>query len=319
MKNLNSTSLFFDKFDTLCRSSMFTRFVLVAGLAICLLAGITGDSLCPDAEFCFVYASETAYGGLLYYLGAVIFALLIVSENRQTPHKFALFSLLALALDIPFLIIQTAFLPCTICLLVTNCLLINAMIAIEPWLKNRHGSMASRGAVVLLLVSGMLFGHNWLSLSKTTMQGHSLMPASSTDARLFFAPADKEHLAQIVEMYHAVQGKVQLLPVSDRAEDLHAALRLRDKLMQSLPFEVALRESQQETAQAVKARSLDSFLDSMRISFLQVLKMRLGLLQNATLLKNAGGQGVPSLQVGNGPICSGKSAQPLNIIPFRNK
>lgn len=319
MKNLNSTSLFFDKFDTLCRSSMFTRFVLVAGLAICLLAGITGDSLCPDAEFCFVYASETAYGGLLYYLGAVIFALLIVSENRQTPHKFALFSLLALCLDIPFLIIQTAFLPCTVCLLVTACLLINAMIALEPWLEDKHGSTASRGVMVLLLISGMLFGHNLLSLGKTTMQGHSLMPASNTDARLFFAPADKEHLVQIVEMYHAVQGKVQLLPVSDKAEDLHAALRLRDKLMQSLPFEVALRESQQETAQAVKARTLDSFLDSMRISFLQVLKMRLGLLQNTTLLKNAGGQGVPSLQVGNGPICSGKPAQPLNILPFRNK
>lgn len=108
---------------------MFTRFVLVAGLAICLLAGITGDSLCPDAEFCFVYASETAYGGLLYYLGAIMFALLIVSQNKQAPNTFAKFSLLALALDIPFLIVQTTFLPCTICLLVTGCLFVNAMIA----------------------------------------------------------------------------------------------------------------------------------------------------------------------------------------------
>lgn len=305
-----------EKFDAACRSNVFTRFVLIAGLAICLLAAITSGHMCPDGS-CFVYASEKAYGGLLYYLGAVLFGLLIAVQLK-VPHKFALASLVALAMDLPLLLVQTAYLPCTICLLITTCLLLNALIAGEAYLQRHRDTLLGRGAVVLLLLSGILLGHNTLTLGKTSMEGQSLNATAKRDARLFFAPSDRKQLAHVLEMYHAVQGEAQLLPVSENPADLYAALLLKQKLVEGTPFEPATQEALRETALASADGRTGMLSGPEGSSFFHVLKMRFALLHNASLLENIGGHGLPSLQVGDGPLCWGKANSALQTIPFNN-
>lgn len=254
--------------------------VPAAGFLFCGAAQMNVLEEFCAGDGCAVYQGFSLFGIPLYVLGMVLFFLILCARihgKNQKWHKRI--SLLALALDAPFLLWQVVFFPCSNCLVVALLLIVNASLAMR---QEKRFEIRHSGSPLIIALAALVLV-NAISIVRQDIKPWGITPGS-TAGYLFFSPSCEPCRDHISLMNSAGNAATPLLvPVSLSDKDDRLIFAMAMAIEDGLP-----------PAQALSAAQAGGYSSP---SVPQWLLLQLRLHWNRAVFSLSRGTGLPWLTV----------------------